>query len=187
MRSYYPYPLTIHDLEDFCHPHPDHVFHRPLRWQDGLAACNGYMLIIANRGLWLESEHPEPAGEALERLQKITMPEMASFPDDSWISLRDHTGTLFTRPGEHPAWTDQHRPAISPVWSIKTVFMAKLSWLQMIARLPRAELCLHCLRADAPLPFRFTGGRGLLAPYPHTPGHMTPDYRFLNPRNESII
>lgn len=180
-------PLTIDDLRQFTHPRPDHVFHVPFLWQDGLAACNGHMLILASRGLWLEKEHPEPAGEALERLQKIHIPDYTAPPADSWVSLGDHSYDILRKPSPKPIWSDNHKLRYSPLWLIAGEFLARLSFLQIIARLPRAEICLHLIRAQSPLPFRYTGGRGLLAPVPYTKGHHIPDYRFLNPKSQTLI
>ena len=160
--SFFPYPLQFGVLESFCHPLSWHPFARPA-YHDGQAlAGNGYILLRVHRGLWMPSDFQDPPNGFLTRF--LSAPWKTADPESSdWRSLDEIKGPLF-RFGEIGCWLNG-KCAPSPVWHVGSVFMGRVSHLQLIARLPRCEVLPPNGRAiDAePLHFRFSGGMGLLA------------------------
>lgn len=157
--SFFPYPLQIGALESFCHPREEHIFSRPA-YHDGQAlAGNGYMLLRVHRGLWMASDFEEPPAGFLTRFLSAPWKELDPKSPD-WRSLDEIKGSLY-RFGVKGAWLNG-KCAPSPVWRVGGSFLARMSHLQMIARLPRCEILI----GHGPLHFRFTGGMGILASDP---------------------
>lgn len=150
---------------------------------DGLAACNGHLVILADRGLWLDNEHPQPSGKAHDRLSRIRFPNFPDIPDDSWHPLSAFTHDLYrARTIIHP-WTGSNTLSPSPLWMIAEKFPIRLSLLQLIGRLPKAEVSTHNAHHSMPLPFRCSGARGLVAPIlGFTMGHSPIAKRILSPK-----
>lgn len=177
MITPFPYPLSLDALRSFCHPRHDHPFHAPLRHGDGLAACNGYIALRANRGQWLDREHPEATGDALRRLDAVPWASHSTLPGPGWIPLDDHRGRLLSRP--IAVWDDKGNLNPSPVWLIASTVRVRLSLLILLSRLPRAEIHPPAT-SSRPLAFRFSGGIGFLSSLsPETPFsfHLCPPRR----------
>ncbi|GAA5124580.1 hypothetical protein JIN84_12870 [Luteolibacter yonseiensis] len=164
MTRSFPSPLQLGVLDQFVHPHPASVFCRPV-WHEGdVLTASGYIacrFVPSLRRLWGESDFlPAPAG-FFERYDALPWARFHGIPDE-WRPMDDVRGHLFRRALINP-WTTKHLCAPSPVWWVNGGFLARLSHLQLIARLPRCEVHLGVMGPDAPLIFRFNGGMGMLA------------------------
>lgn len=165
MTTPFPYPLPLDALRAFTHRRPDHPLHNVWRYGDGLAACNGWAAIRCNRGMWLDKDHPEATGETLRRLDALPWKHHSTLPATlGWIPLDDHRGRIMSRPLS--LWQDKEsKLSPSPIWLIAASARVRLSLLQLVARLPRAEI--HPPGSpSSPMAFRFSGGTGFLAPMP---------------------
>lgn len=156
-RKSHPYPLPAHALETFRRPHPAHALHGIHRHDGELLVGNGYVAVRAHRGLWMPSEYPEAAGEFLERFGALPWERPLAGP---WRALDEASAALWRR-GEIGMW-DGDRLAASPVWLVVDT-LVRLSVLQLVARLPRAEVLVGNADREDPMFFRFAGGRGIIA------------------------
>lgn len=165
MKSF-PYPLPEHALAEFCHPAEDHPLHLPRRWDGCLVAANGYLAIKANRGAWIEEEHPVANGRFVMRMSKLPW---ARFPmGEDWRPVDSQRGTIF-RHGRHGLWL-KGRLAPSPVWMVNEL-RVRLGLLQLVALLPRVEVFTGRQDIIDPLWFRFSGGTGCIARDPKLTMH----------------
>lgn len=174
--SFFPYPLELEHLAEFCHPSESHQLFRPA-FHDGKAlAGNEYIMIRADRGRWLPSDFDQPSADFLTRFMVDLCPAKDS---DEWRSIDDIKGSLY-RFGVRGMWL-KGKCAPSPVWRVGSAFLARLSHLQMIGRLPRCEIIPPRGRQyDAePLYFRFNGGVGILA---HDPKLTESSFSVFAPR-----
>ena len=155
----FPFPLQLGALDWFCHPRG--MFARPA-WAAGQAlVANGYLALRVARGYWAASDFEEPSAEFLRRFEALPWSRFAGIPDE-WRSLDDIRGHLYRDAPVYP-WTEAGKCAPSRVWRVNGSFLARLSHLQLIARLPRCEVHLGIMSPDAPLMYRFNGGLGMLA------------------------
>lgn len=160
----FPYPLPAYALTEFCHPRPTHDFHVPVRHEKNILAANGYLAIQASRGNWLDEDFPTAPSAFLTRFNVLPWDvHKAACDKHPWTHLHDIKGTLNER-GQIGLWLKQ-RLAPSPVWRVRDAFVY-LSFLQLIARLPRAEVFHGPQALDAPLFFRFSGGVGMIPANP---------------------
>ncbi len=149
MASDFPHPIDLGTLEAFTHPHRDHPLHHPLPAVPVTYAGNGYIALRCHRGLWIATDFPVPAEPTLKRLQDLP-----------W--------TLFDKTSDTARWQALHhaRPALSKTGPTGIVIVAeryliRRTHLQLIARLPRAEILTHGGHEDT-MAFRFSGGTGLI-------------------------
>lgn len=177
MTSHFPYPITLEALREFTHPREGHLFYSPLRHGDGVAACNGWIVLRCNRGHWLDRDFPDATGDALRRLDAVPWTAHSRLPSVGWITLDDYRSRLTARP--LGVWDDKGRLSPSPVWLIASSVRVRISHLLLISRLPKAEI--HPPGSPTlPLAFRFSGGIGFLSPVPpETPFsyHLAPPRR----------
>lgn len=160
-KAGYPYPLHLGALQDFCHPRDGHVFYRPA-WADGHAlAANSYIALRVARGYWLEADFETASADFERRFNGLPWARLAGLPDD-WRAFDEIRGQLYRDAPVH-SWTAAGICAPSRVWRVNGSFLARLSHLQMLARLPRCEVYCGLTDADAPLMVRFAGGGGMLA------------------------
>ncbi len=159
-KAPFPFPLQLGALDWFCHP-TDTDFLAPV-WKDGQAlAGNGYTALRVDRGYW-DARDFEPASPAfLMRFETLPWARFHGIPDE-WHKLDDIRGHLYRSAPTYP-WTAKGKCAPSRVWRVGATFLARLSHLQLIARLPRCEIHLGVMGPEAPLLFRFNGGLGMLA------------------------
>lgn len=173
----YRYPLPEFALVDFCHPAAGHVFARACRHDGEILAGNGYVALRAARGWWVYDEFP-PAGE--EFLARFEALPWGRAPGGPWRALDDARGALYRR-GALRLW-DGARVAPSPVWRVGDC-VVRLSALQLVARLPRAEIHTGLADRDDPLFFRFSGGRGIIA---RDPLLVLWDYHLWEPSHDCL-
>jgi hypothetical protein len=161
MNDSWPYPLPETALSEFCHPADWHVFANPARGDSEILACNGYLALRAHRGAWLDREIPAAGKDFMERFLKIPWGRYVKIRDDAWRPLSDMRSKLEFH-GRIDPWL-RGRPAPSPVWLVDE-FRVRLTWLQLIARLPRCEVATGQATDACPVFFRFSGGRGAILP-----------------------
>lgn len=162
MTRSFPYPLPPEALAEFCHPAEWHAFHRP-RWHAGeVLAGNGYLVIRASRGRWLESDFLPASAEFLGRVGKLPWGRWDEIVKrDTWRALEDERGRIFARK-RIGVWADKGGIGASPVWMVGEI-PVRLSALQLVAMLPRCEVFTGPVGPEDPLWFRFSGGIGAIA------------------------
>ncbi len=160
-KAPFPNPLALSSLDDLCHPSRNHRYARPV-WRAGeVLAANGYLACRIHRGLWLETDFEPVPPEVPAAI--MALPWRDDLPDE-WRHLDDLRGDLYARAPIAP-FTSAGRASPSPVWEIAGA-RARLSHLQLIARLPGCHLHLGRPSPVAPIHFRFAGGRGIIANEP---------------------
>jgi len=158
-KNPFPYPLQLGALECFCHPADGHLFSATAFYAGQALATNGYIAIRADRGLWMESDFvPAPDG-FLTRFLGLPWGDVSAVPAAEWRAMDEVRAHLF-KFGPRELWKN-NRAADSPVVRVGPQFLARLSHLQLLARLPRCEVVSPSGRATA-MVFRFAGGQGIL-------------------------
>jgi len=158
MKSDFPYPLQVGTLEEFTHPAEAHAYHHPLPAGTVTYAANGYVALRCHSGMWTASDFPVPAADALARLQALPWHVFDKVDDQcEWRPLDDIKPLLLRYGSIHP-WM-KGRPAPSPVVMVAEKWRIRLSHLQLISRLPKAEILIGPAYHIA---FRFSGGTGLV-------------------------
>ena len=162
-RQPFVLPLQLGVLDHFVHPQEGHRFERPV-WHEGQAlVANSYIALRVDRGYWFETDFQAPPWGFLESFLGLPWSDLSQVPASHWRALDEVRGPLFQRGAIGP-WLEvqgKWRCSPSPVVRVGAYFLARLSHLQLIARLPRCEVVPPGVEA-APLRFRFTGGSGLL-------------------------
>lgn len=180
----FAYPVSTGDLAYFCHPSLE-LFAAPVMAENGgergdVLVASGYVALR----LWKWSgEPPERAAGAEYRRRFENLP---------W--------GRFAHAGQHGEWrliTDApiYRYGIFPLWHGPRTFtmdrlvcvagapLIPLALLQLIGRLPKAEMCVSGSLLGQPILFRFAGGMGII---PGMNGDLTklpaPVATFLSPR-----
>lgn len=154
------FPIRAGDIALLCHPDPTHPLAAPHFIDGDLTAGNGYFATKARRGLWLESDFTPAEYEAKERLSNLPWHNVPETDHPDWQSLDDIRGMLY-RFGWINPWTDKHRPAPCPIWKLGHSLI-RLSHLQLIARLPKAQVYAGHLTVTCPAFFRFNDGYGII-------------------------
>jgi hypothetical protein len=159
-RNAFPFPLPAMALDEFRHPAEWHLFHRACRHGGEVLAGNGYLALRAMKGNWLDDEFPAASAEFLSRFGKLPWDRFKGLPD-AWEALDRQRGRIFER-ARHGQWLDG-KAAPSPVWEINGKVRVRLSHLQVVAMLPRAEVYVgHADKTD-PLFVKFSGGLAMIA------------------------
>lgn len=161
-KTPFPNPLQLGVVDHFAHPREGHRYEFAGYHEGEAIVANGYMAFRFSRGMWHPSDFPRPRTGFLERFEALPWSRFAGIPDE-WRAMDDVRGNLYRYAPICP-WTDNGRCAPSPVWRVNGSFLARLSHLQLIARLPRCEVHLGVMAPDAPLLVRCTGGIGMLMP-----------------------
>lgn len=163
MRKGFPFPLPESALAEFCHPLEASGLSIPMRMGDEIVAANGYMAIRCRRGAWIDAEFPEAWTDFRARVEKLRWKRLAHVMENSeaWDALDRLRGTL-GRHGHLGIWNGGRIQAC-PIWRVRDA-VVRLSMLQLVARLPRAEVFTgpQDLPDDGML-FRFSGGCGIVA------------------------
>jgi hypothetical protein len=168
MKNAHPYPLPIYVLEDFRHPAEWHGLHLARRHGGETLAGNGYMALRVRKGAWIDSDFPPASAEFLSRFGKLPWTEFDRLPD-SWRPLDSQRGRIFDR-GLLGLWLKE-KIAPTPVWQVGTHARVRLSMLQRMAMLPRAEIYTGHADKSWPAFFRFSGGVGIIAHDPRLTMH----------------
>lgn len=154
------FPVRAGDISLFCHPSPASPLHLPHYIGGSLTAGNGHIAIRAERGQWTESDFTPAPENAAQRLSALPWHR---FPPESpeWRPLDDIRGLLYAHAPIAP-FTDRHRVAPCPVWQIADHHLARLSHLQLLARLPRVRVYAGPAAREDPLFFRYNGGIAIM-------------------------
>lgn len=154
------YPLPVEALGAFCHPEPWHALCRPVRSGTEVLAGNGYLALRVERGRWLPADFQQGSAEVLGRFGKIPW---GTFPQasENWKALHEVEAQIFSHGEIHP-WKESGL-APTPIWRVANEINVRLSFLQLVAKLPRAEVWVGSTSGVAPLWFRFSGGLGMIA------------------------
>lgn len=156
------HPVPLEAIEYFCHPLEGHRYHLPAWGRDGkLYAGNCW---VAVRFFNFSAAQGTGTMDVVDAIGKLPWHvSSAHAPADAWRRLDDVTGDIF-REGLFPAWRDDLKAFRGdPPVCINHGFMVPAAALQMVSRLPRAEVYTVLDRADRFVPFRFNGGEGLMA------------------------
>lgn len=159
----FPYPLPLEALEDFCHPVAGSVFAKPRKHEGETLVGNTHLALRIRKGTWLDSEisAAEESAEFVRRMGGLDW--NAPFESPEWRYLADVKARLFPK-GSAPVglWLEG-KTGPSPVVMVAGRFRARLSVLQLVARLPRVEVYTGAADPTKPLWLRFSGGYGLIA------------------------
>ena len=117
-----------------------------------------------------------PAG-FLERFESLPWERPLAGP---WRHLADGSASM-TRIARIAPWRGEN-VAFSPVWRVGDV-VTRLSWLQLVTRLPRCEVFTGTQDAGDPLFFRFSGGRGIIA---HDPRLTSWSHHLFPPAHDCL-
>jgi hypothetical protein len=162
MTKSYPFPLPYYALADYCHPSAEHLFGQPVRHGREILCGNGYLALRCHKGQWFDDDFAAPAADFLRRFEALPWGRLVNYAQEAkWRALDEVRGYVFRRGPVEP-WLNG-RCAPSPVWRVAGYTVARLSHLQRIAALPRAELYCGLLSPQCPVFFRFSGGVGILA------------------------
>lgn len=160
----FPYPLPEHALAHFCHPQPGHDFAKAVRVDGEIWAGNGYVMLRAEKGRWIDAEIPKAGDGFLTRAAKLPWGRWDTLQAPEWRDLSDIRALIFAR-GNQLVWTGPPLApymAPTPIWRVGDV-LCRLSLLQLIAKLPRCAVYAGEQDRHDPLWFRFSGGRGAVA------------------------
>jgi hypothetical protein len=166
-KAPFPNPLDVATLEAFCHPVPGNDLAAPVRIGAEIVAANGFLALRAHRGRWLDADFPEPSAGQLRRIDALPWESAAHLPE-FWKPLELIKAHLFRFAPIGPWAIDKHghpteRLCATPVWKCGDAHPVRLSFLQLISRLPRAEVFVGPQGNRRPLYFRCTGARGIVA------------------------
>ncbi len=159
------FPISAEALQALCHPDHRHAYHRPVMLpSDDLAAANGWLMLKAHK---FALPAPDPATPAfLDRWDRAGKWRRDTWTDGhDWRPTDDIFGTLF-RFGPKPVWEPtrvRYHLRRHPAALVGRAAIVPIALLQLVARLPRAEVRADISDHSQPLPFRFNGGRGHIA------------------------
>ena len=157
------FPLPAYALDEFCHPADWSAFHKPRRVAGEVLVGNGYVALRVSKGAFLDTDYAPATAEFLSRFGKLPWLRAEKLATaDGWRGLDGWHAALGHR-GSMGMWLgDKLCP--SPVWRVGTA-LVRLSVLQVVARLPRAEVFFEA-DPGKPLFVRFSGGTGIVAADP---------------------
>lgn len=175
-------PLPSVALDAFALPGRQmHPFSRPMRGDGEIMAANGYMALRAYRGHWLDRDYPNADAAFLERLNRLPWERYQAIRPEAWRPIDSIADKLRFR-GTLALWqAGTTRLSPSPVWRVGRP-LARLSMLQLLARLPRCELAWQEF-PESPLWFRCSGARGCIA---HDPKLTLASFDVWQPRTDVL-
>lgn len=161
-RHPFGHPLPAAALAYFCHPSRP-GFTAPVRHPDGtIHAASGYIALRARRGYWLDSDFQPASAEFRERVDRLPWGGFNhAGKHGEWQDLDSVRGRLF-RFGVLPLWHGPRTHTADKIVIIAGAPAFPLAILQLLARLPKAEVCVSGTTVHGPVLFRFAGGEGIL-------------------------
>jgi len=161
---YYPAPAAA--AEFFCHPSLD-PFTRPVHHGYKILAANGYIAIRFANYAPREEAYEEAPFRFLKRFWSLPWDQFDREPSE-WRTIDDSRGTIYSRRELHPLWIPDGKGGFT-FTKEKLVCTAggplvPLALLQLLARLPRAEVRMCHNYFKDPLFVRFKGGEAIVAP-----------------------
>lgn len=183
------HPIPAAAVAHFLHPHHPLFRHAYRHPEDGNLYAAALIAIRLRPSYTIApDEYPAAPTEVLSRLANLPwdrFPLAAKHPA-AWRCLDDHRGTIY---GDDltPLWTPDHRgrSAHRPGKLVRICGapIVPLSLLQLIARLPKPEICTAGCTLTGPILFRFTGGEGII---PHLGQESGAAFEMLKPRDTSF-
>jgi len=164
--SSFPHPLPPEALLSFTHPDPHHQLFHPTTDDGGTTyAGNGHLALRITRGAW-DADTFTPSPAALARFATLPWDKVATASNDPvqsylWRPLDEIRHLLHTR--HTLSIFAGNRLSPSPVVVLNSQ-PTLLSFIQLLARLPRAEFYLGQPNPAAPLYFRCTNGLAIVPP-----------------------
>lgn len=166
-RPFY-HPVPPEALEYFVHPDPAHRYAAPAAGREGMLYCsNGWLAV---RFFNFPASFGTGPMTVVDRLRKLPWRKphnpqtMRGELPGLWRATDDCTLDIY-RDGLADMWLPNGSFNLEHHARFSSLAVLPLVSLQLIARLPATELCTAVDR-DAPVPFRFRGGEGLMAQIP---------------------
>lgn len=181
------FKLPLEALDYFCHPTRGGFTVPMLHPRDGLVyAASGYVCLRGEplRCIWAAPSDFQPMPpEIVERIDSLPwhrfQPAPGTIGKPVWRAMDDSLGTINSG-GPLPLWIEAKGKPVeyNRDTLVKTADgpVVPLAMLQLLARLPRAEVLMNAGSYNNPLCVRFAGeGQALVPPlYPSNP----PPYKF---------
>jgi hypothetical protein len=167
------FPLPESALPYFCHP--DHVpFTAPVRLESGeMGAASGWVALRVRRFHGFAEEYPPASAEFVERFEALPWAKWPDLTGREWRKFDAVAGTLWRDPPlslwrmESMKWRISRQKLVR----VAGAPLVPLALLQLLSRLPAAELCLHAPEPTSPVFFRFAGdGMGIIPHHGHLEG-----------------
>ena len=185
----FAHPLQLDALAFFCHPRHA-VFLSPVRHPDGaIYAANGYVAVRLSRGPLIHDDSiPAASGEFLQRVDPLPWARFVHdpathFAPPAWRGFDDARGTLY-RDAPLDLWPRGRMTEDVPVLTAGGP-LVPLALLQLVARLPRAEVMMVGSRTDS-LFIRFSGGEAIVPPrWRHAKREPAPAFSLFIARDTS--
>lgn len=165
-KSPFLFPLLPGDLAEFSHPSNLSPLSAAHIIDGCLTTGNGYIAIKANRGRWMDSDFQPASQKFIDRFS--TLPWNTDIANSTeWRPLDAIRQELY-RSAPISLWTEQplvagaFKLSPSPVWKVGANQLIRLSFLQLLARLPRCEVWAGRSHPSEPIRFRFNAGVALV-------------------------
>ena len=182
-RHPFGHPLPADALRYFCHPSRP-GFTAPVRHPDGTVhAASGYIALIARRGYWMDTDFQRASPDFLARIARLPWDRFDhAGQHGEWQDLDSIRGRLF-RFGVADLWHGPRAHTADKLVVIAGAPAYPLAVLQLISRLPKAEVCVSGTTVMGPVLFRFAGGHGILpCHFPDIAACPAPIFHCLHPR-----
>jgi len=188
------FPIPAEALPYFCHPALE-----PFTAQvnhDGLAyAASGFVALRVRRFQGYAEDLPECPPFLLKRILSLPWDDFGrETARTEWRLMDDARGTIY-RGGPLPLWLEEKgKTVLSRDTLVRTAGgpLVPLAMLQLIARLPRAEIRMvpdsNRIPGENPILFRFSGGEGIIAClYPDFRKAPAPAFSLFNSKPGPIL
>ena len=195
-------PFPVDGLDYFCTARVNHprsrVFRQPYyNPADGMVyAASGYVAVRIRKlaGAMPEEFAPAPP-EFLDRVGALPWHYMEDHPESlrakDWRMVDDSRGTIY-RDGPLPLWFpgDARKGRFHPALNQDTIIrvcgaqLLSLALLQLVARLPRVEICTSSGTLKGPILFRSSAGEAII-PFQGLEGPAK--FELFKPRTSSPV
>jgi hypothetical protein len=160
-KASFRFPITSLVFDHFVHPDPESGLSSPHAIDGTLYAGNGHIAIRATRGQWLPSDFPPATETFKERLTSLPWSVLPPADHDGWRALDNYRSKIYSI-APISLFREDCRRQPSPVWLIAGHHLIRLSHLQLLARLPSAEVNIAETFRHHPLFIRFNGGEAMV-------------------------
>jgi hypothetical protein len=157
-------PIPEASLFYFCSPAAGSEFGAPVHHGELVYAANGYVALRVRRFYGFPADYAPASENYLARWNKLNWQFLEPVdPKFAWRPMDPARGTLYRRGEVLPLWLE--RRGQPPAFNLETLVrtaegpLIPLALLQLLARLPRAEVCMHTGKT---LYVRFNGGEAIV-------------------------